>query len=95
MRTRSFLLNSVLGIQRLDYTGACTLFLLLHSPHDRLSAEETLSTRLTHNLCCNWTDVLAVCFDTRGHSSTADFAELQRLIQNGAVPILNSTFSHH
>ncbi len=49
---RFAVLNCVLGIQRLDSTGACTLFLLLR----RLSAEETMSTRLTHDLCCIWTD---------------------------------------
>jgi hypothetical protein len=38
-------LNHVLGIRHLDSTGACTLFLLLR----RLSAEETMSTRHTHN----------------------------------------------
>jgi hypothetical protein len=30
----------------------CSLFLLLR----RLSSEETVSTRLTHNLSCDWTD---------------------------------------
>jgi hypothetical protein len=47
-----WLLNRVLGIQYLDPWRACTLFLLLR----RLSAEETMSTRLTHDLGCNWTD---------------------------------------
>jgi ABC-type xylose transport system permease subunit len=46
------LLNRVLGIQYLDPWRACTLFLLLR----RLSSEETMSTRLTHDLGCNWTD---------------------------------------
>jgi hypothetical protein len=45
-------INRVLGIQYLDSRRACTLFLLLR----RLSSEETVSTRLTHNLGCNWTD---------------------------------------
>ena len=46
----SNLINSVLP----NSTGACTLFLLLR----RLSAEETMSTRPTHDLWCNcnWTD---------------------------------------
>jgi hypothetical protein len=43
------LINYVLGIQYLDPWRACTLFLLLR----RLSSEETMSTRLTHNLGCN------------------------------------------
>jgi hypothetical protein len=50
----SLVLNRVLGIQRHESTGACTLFLLQR----RLSAEETMSTRLTHDLWCNWTDEL-------------------------------------
>jgi hypothetical protein len=45
-------LNRVLGIQYLDPWRACTLFLLLR----RLSPEGTMSTRLTHDLGCNWTD---------------------------------------
>ena len=45
-------LNRVHGIQPLDSCRACRLFLLLR----RLSSEETVSTRLTHNLSCNWTD---------------------------------------
>jgi hypothetical protein len=45
-------INRVLGIQYLDPWRACTLFLLLR----RLSSEETMSTRLTHDLGCNWTD---------------------------------------
>ncbi len=47
-----WLLNRVLGIQYLDPWRACTLFLLLR----RLSPEGTVSTRLTHDLGCNWTD---------------------------------------
>ncbi len=52
-------LNRVLGIQYLDpWPGrACTLFLLLR----RLSSEETMSTRLTHDLGCNWTDEFPRC----------------------------------
>jgi hypothetical protein len=42
----SLLINCVLGIQYLDPCRACTLFLLLR----RLSSEETMSTRLKHNL---------------------------------------------
>jgi hypothetical protein len=42
-----------------------------------------MSMRLTHHMWINGlTSFLAVCFNARGHSSTADF-ELQRLIQNG------------
>ncbi len=48
-RMRTLLINRVLGIQYLDPWRACTLFLLLR----RLSPEETVSTRLTHNLGCN------------------------------------------
>jgi hypothetical protein len=47
----------VLGIQP-DSTGACTLFLLLLRG---LSAEETMPIRLTHDLCCNWTDEFPRC----------------------------------
>jgi hypothetical protein len=47
-------LNRVLGIQYLDSRRACTLFLLLR----RLSYEETMSTRLTHDLWCNWTGLI-------------------------------------
>ncbi len=45
-------LNRVLGIQYLDSRRAFTLFLLLR----RLSPEGTMSTRLTRDLGCNWTD---------------------------------------
>jgi hypothetical protein len=46
---RQLVINRVLGIQDLDSMRACTLFLLLR----RLSSEETVLTRLTHNLGCN------------------------------------------
>ncbi len=83
--------NLVLGRQRLDSTGACTLFLLLRG----VSTDETMSKRLTHDLWIyGLTSLLAVCFNTRGHRLQADF-ELQRLIQNGAVSVLNSTLSNH
>ncbi len=45
----SVLLKRVLGIQCLDSRRACTPFLLLR----RLSSEETMSTRPTHDLGCN------------------------------------------
>jgi hypothetical protein len=61
----------------------------------RLSAEKTMSTRLAHDcVVTGLTSLLAVCFNTRGHSSIAEY-ELQCPSQNGAVPILNSTWSHH
>jgi hypothetical protein len=44
--------NRVLGIQYLDSRRACTLLLLLR----RLSSEETMSTRLTDDLACDWID---------------------------------------
>jgi hypothetical protein len=47
--SESRVINYVLGIQYLDPWRACTLFLLLR----RLSSEETMSTRLAHNLGCN------------------------------------------
>jgi hypothetical protein len=50
--SESRVLNRVLGIQYLDPWRAGTPFLLLR----RLSSEETMSTRLTHDLGCNWTD---------------------------------------
>ncbi len=43
-------INCVLGIQYLNPCRGCTLFLLLR----RLSSGETMSTRLTHNLGCNY-----------------------------------------
>ncbi len=51
-RRRSPLLSRVLGMQRLDSAGACTLLLLLR----RLSAEEAMSTRLEHDLWCSRSD---------------------------------------
>ncbi len=52
LENRILLINCVLWIQYVDPWRACTLFLLL----PRLSSEETMSTRLTHDLGCNWTD---------------------------------------
>ncbi len=50
----SNLLDRVLGVHYLDPWRACTLFLLLR----RLSSEEAMSTRLTHDLGCNWTGLI-------------------------------------
>ncbi len=70
-------MNRVRGIQRLDSTGACTLFLLLR----RLSAEETMSTRLTLDLWCNWlTSFLAVCFNTLGPALNGNFGLHERVL---------------
>jgi hypothetical protein len=60
-------LNRVLWIQYLDSRRACTLFLLLR----RLSSKETYVSE-THTqiwVVTRLTSFLAVCFNTRGHSS--------------------------
>ncbi len=75
-------LNRVLGIQQyLDSMRACTLFLLLR----RLSSEETMSTRLTHDLWCNWTGLtsfLADCFNTLGPALNGNFGYTSVLFLN-------------
>ncbi len=66
----TLVLSHVLGIQRLDSTRACTLFLLLR----RLSAEETMSTILTPDCgVTGLTSFLAVCFNTLGPALNGNF----------------------
>ncbi len=58
-----------------------TSFLLLH----RLSAEETMSTRPTHDLLCNWTGLtsfLAVCFNTLGPALNGNFGYTSVILLN-------------
>ncbi len=80
-----FVLNRVLGRQRLDSAMACILFLRLLPAVYRRDSESVAGPGRTHDLWIDGlTSFLAVCFDTRGHKDQrqipplTNYSELSR-----------------